>query len=494
MIWPDGSLHWFIAKGQALFEGEGAERRPVRFIGTVFEITDRKQAETAIRQAEERFRAVATHAPVGIFQTDEEGRCLFVNEVWCEITGLNFAEALGQGWQRHLHPLDRQRVIDEWQEATAHRRNYVTEFRVQNPLTGMRAVLASAVVMLDCSGAVSGYVGSVVDLTDRKAAEDAVRASEARLQGILDNTPSMVYLKDLEGRFLLVNRRCEEVFRRPGSAFIGRHPSDLLPAEIAEQWLANDRAVMETGRPIQAEESVPHADGTQTYLTVKFPIHDASGSLVAVGGISTDISDRTKAREAIEAEQEMLRHTIELQEQERQLISWEIHDTLVQYAAGALMQLESLENQLADHPLQDQLGSIVVILRKTVAEGRRLINGIRTPVLDDLGVIPAVEQLIVEEERAHVEIEFVKDESLGRMPRGIEEALYRITQEALDQYPEAQRQQQGSRRAWPARRPRPPGDSRLGRGLRPDERPPRRTRLEGHGRAGKDSRGPLPDQ
>ncbi len=127
----------------------------------------------------------------------------------------------------------------------------------------------------------------------------------------------------------------------------------------------------------------------------------------------------------------MLRHTIELQEQERQLISCEIHDTLVQYAAGALMQLESLESQLADHPLGNTLAGIVVILRKTVAEGRRLINGIRTPVLDDLGVISAVEQLIGEEERAHFQIEFVRDESLGRMPRRIEEALYRITQEAL---------------------------------------------------------------
>ncbi len=103
-------------------------------------------------------------------------------------------------------------------------------------------------------------------------------ASEARLQGILDNTPAMIYVKDLDGRFLLVNRRCEEVFRLSTSRFNGSSPRDLFPTAVADQWLATDRTVIETDRPIQVEESLPQADGTQTYLTVKFPIHDAAGA------------------------------------------------------------------------------------------------------------------------------------------------------------------------------------------------------------------------
>ena len=431
LILPDGSLHWFITKGQAFFEGEGAERHPVRFIGTVLDITDHKRAEAAIQQAEERFRSVATLAPVGIFQTNRDGHCLFVNEAWCEIVGSSFAEALGDGWQRFLHPADRRRVIAEWRHATANKLNQSTEFRFLNPQTGVRSVVASAAIMLDCSGQLNGYVGSVVDVTDRKAAEDAVRASEARLQGILGNSPALIYLKDLQGRFLLINRCCEEMWNTTSEQIRGQLPESLFPAEVVAVWRANDSVVIASGHAVQVEESVPLDDGTQTFLTAKFPIYDASGAMVAIGAISTDVSEQTRAREALEAEQEMLRHTIGLQENERQLISCEIHDGLVQYAAGSLMQLESLQNHLANHPLAEQLASVVANLRKVVAEGRRLINGIRTPVLDDLGVIPAIEQLIDEEERAHVQIEFVRDEGLGRMPRGIEEALYRITQEAL---------------------------------------------------------------
>ena len=127
----------------------------------------------------------------------------------------------------------------------------------------------------------------------------------------------------------------------------------------------------------------------------------------------------------------MLQHTIEVQDQDRQLIAYEIHDGLVQYATGALMQLESIRDQAKSETLSEQVENVVDIMRKTVAEGRRIINGIHTTVLDDCGVVAAVEQLIEDEERAHVQIEFIKDENLGRMAPNTELALYHITQEAL---------------------------------------------------------------
>ena len=83
LVWPDGSVHWYIVRGQTLFEGEMPNRRPIRFLGTVLDITERKHAEAALRQAEDKFRKMATHAPVGIFHTDAQGRCLFVNDSSC---------------------------------------------------------------------------------------------------------------------------------------------------------------------------------------------------------------------------------------------------------------------------------------------------------------------------------------------------------------------------------------------------------------------------
>ncbi len=306
LVWPDGSIHWFIAKGKALFEGQGSERRATRFIGTVLEITERKQAELAVRQAEEKFRAVATHAPVGIFQTDIQGRRVFVNQRWCEIVGAEPSEALGESWQAFLHPEDRQKYLDEWQNAVRHGRGLLKDVRFVNPDTGIRWVTGSVTALQDSSGGVIGYIGTTIDVTDRKL-----------------------------------------------------------------------------------------------------------------------------AAEALEAEQELMRHTIQLQDHERKLIAYEIHDGLVQYATGALMQLEGLRGRTDCESLVQQIDDIAEVLQRAVAEGRRIIDGIHTPVLDDWGVVAAVRQLIDEEERAHVRVEFDGDPALGRMDRGIEEALYRITQEAM---------------------------------------------------------------
>ena len=95
------------------------------------------------------------------------------------------------------------------------------------------------------------------------------------------------------------------------------------------------------------------------------------------------------------------------------------------------MQVESLRDQVKSEALVEQIDNAVGILRKTVDEGRRIINGIHTTILDDCGVVAAVQQLIEDEERAHVQMEFIKDESLGRMAQNIELALYHITREAL---------------------------------------------------------------
>ncbi len=176
---------------------------------------------------------------------------------------------------------------------------------------------------------------------------------------------------------------------------------------------------------------MPQRDGTHTYVAVKFPIRDSAGQVAAIGGISTDISERKKATNALEAEQELLRHTIEVQDHERQLVAYEIHDGLVQYVTGALMQLEAMQDNGGPLAATNTLESVVNILRRAVAEGRRLINGIRTPVLDGFGVLAALEQLVQEEERAHVRIELIADDELARMDSKIEEAIYRITQEAL---------------------------------------------------------------
>ena len=158
---------------------------------------------------------------------------------------------------------------------------------------------AAAVVF---SAAAVGVALVIVLLSeDRRRALRSLRESEARLQGILDNTNAVVYVKALDGRYLTVNRRFETLFGISRATITGKTSFDVFdPA--AETFGANDRQALAAGVPLELEETVPQDDGVHTYLSVKFPLRDAGGHAYAVCGVSTDITERRR----IEAERTRL--------------------------------------------------------------------------------------------------------------------------------------------------------------------------------------------
>jgi PAS domain S-box-containing protein len=151
-----------------------------------------------------------------------------------------------------------------------------------------------------------GLVQSLEErVQERKQAEEALRASQRRLQDIIDNSSALVSVKDLEGRYLLVNRRTEEIFQRDKEELIGRTDDQLLPPELALVHRQNDRQALAAGRAIEVEEVVPQADGLHTYISIKAPLCDEAGRPSAVCGISTDITERKLVEEQLRQSQKM---------------------------------------------------------------------------------------------------------------------------------------------------------------------------------------------
>jgi len=134
--------------------------------------------------------------------------------------------------------------------------------------------------------------------TQHKRAELARARSEQRLQAILDNSPAVIFLKDLQGRYQLVNRRYEESFGITQAELVGRTDFDVFPREMAEQYQANDREVLAGGQPLMVEEQAPYAGEIHSYLSIKFPLKGADGEIVGVCGIATDIEERKQAEAA----------------------------------------------------------------------------------------------------------------------------------------------------------------------------------------------------
>jgi PAS domain S-box-containing protein len=154
------------------------QKRPIKIfdntnavLGVGVNITARKLMEISLRESQQLFESLAVVAPVGIFRTDPNGDGIYLNDRWCQIAGMTAAEALGGNWARALHPDDRERVATEWYASVQERRPFQLECRFQNKDGATTWVLCQSAAESNIDGEITGYVGTVTDISDRKRAE-----------------------------------------------------------------------------------------------------------------------------------------------------------------------------------------------------------------------------------------------------------------------------------------------------------------------------------
>jgi PAS domain S-box-containing protein len=134
----------------------------------------------------EAFNLLSRHAPVGILQADAAGMCVYANGGWCELSGLSLEETLGQSWSRSVHPDDLPDVMEKWQHSIAARQPYVNEVRLLRPDGTIRTVLATAQPIHDDRGHITGFIGTVLDVTSRRSAERDLGRRERLLRSLID--------------------------------------------------------------------------------------------------------------------------------------------------------------------------------------------------------------------------------------------------------------------------------------------------------------------
>ncbi|MEG4208860.1 PAS domain-containing protein [Microcoleus sp. S13_B4] len=138
------------------------------------------------------------------------------------------------------------------------------------------------------------------EILDRQNTQKALRKSEALLQAILDNSTAVIYIKDVDGKYLLTNRHFDNLFDIAKEQITGKTDSDIFPEDKAAALRENDLKVLESSSPLTIEEIIPQDDGPHTYISLKFPLCNSEGKAYAVGTISTDVSDRKQAELTLE--------------------------------------------------------------------------------------------------------------------------------------------------------------------------------------------------
>jgi PAS domain S-box-containing protein len=178
IIRPDGSVVWLEDSGHAFFDGQG---KMLRTIGMVADVTERKLAEEALRESEQRFRLVANSSPVMIWMSGTDKLCNFFNEGWLNFTGRSIEQELGDGWASGVHPDDLDRCLSSYSGAFEARLNFEMEYRLRRFDGEYRWIVDYGVPRFGADGTFCGYIGSCVDITDRKVSERSVLELSGRL-------------------------------------------------------------------------------------------------------------------------------------------------------------------------------------------------------------------------------------------------------------------------------------------------------------------------
>ena len=257
----------------------------------------RKQMEESLAEERNLLRTLIDTLPDAIYVKDAESRFVLANVGVAQLMGAARPEDLYGKKDSDFYPpnLARQYFADEQAMVESGQPLINHEEPVIDPRGEQRWLLTTKAPLRDSRGRITGLVGIGRDITERKRVEEQRDLSQARLQAILDNTTAVIYLKDRQGRYLLINSQYESLFHISREWIVGKSDYDLFSKEMADAFRANDLKVLTAAAPIQIEEVVPHDDGLHFYISLKFPLHGSTGFPYAICGISTDITERKRA-------------------------------------------------------------------------------------------------------------------------------------------------------------------------------------------------------
>lgn len=285
---------------------EGNDAKDVRIILFSRDMTIRVQTEAALAASEARYSNLTRVSPVGIFQCNANRFCLFVNERWSMLAGISQGEAIGEEWMVAVHPDDRLRILDEWYMAIRQNRPFKLEYRFQRPDKDVVWVYGEGAAVKNTAGKVTGYIETIIDITERKQTELALKESERRYRQLVDLSPDTVVVHS-KGKIVYANAASVRMFDAlDRSDFLGRNVLDFVHPEYRARTEKRLRRVYEreTQGPPVHEKLITTTGKAIDAEVVAAPVTYMGAPAVQV--VVRDITERMNT----EKQMNMLAHAI----------------------------------------------------------------------------------------------------------------------------------------------------------------------------------------
>ena len=234
----DGTYHWFYDKVRLIRNEAG---NPIECIGYWADISDRKSTELALQEGRQRYQLLAETSPACIFHADVEGKVLYFNQRWTEITGRSVEESLGAAWLDAVHPDDRAQLLVAWEKAAATKQLYKYEHRFLRKDDTIIWVICQALPEMGDNGEIKGYIGTVTDITERKLAEVALSESAERERAIAQVIQRMRQSLDLETIFAATTQELRQVLNCDRVVVYRFNPQwsgEFVSESVADGWIS----------------------------------------------------------------------------------------------------------------------------------------------------------------------------------------------------------------------------------------------------------------
>ncbi len=272
---------------------------PAGFIGLIQDVTKEHRAQELLAEREARFRMLASIAPVGIYLTNDVGGCIYVNEAWCALTGISSEDAKGPGWINTIYDEDFDQVTAAWDRLVNDGEEFALEYRFQSSTGRITWVSGKARPLLNENSIISGYIGVITDISERKLFEAALEASESQYRLLVENASDVVLTTDSDGCINYVNLAIETLTGYTSAEILGKHNADLASPESRSAVEGIFHSQIQEGiHERELEYPILTKSGEHRWVEQRSKLIKTETGIRGFEGVIRDITERKRAEEA----------------------------------------------------------------------------------------------------------------------------------------------------------------------------------------------------